>query len=57
MCSREDFIKVFDKLIGEEIEDIQTNYDLPASVATWVKAVSNGNAIIEKITDSLLLAS
>merc|ERR1712100_765358 len=39
MCSREDFIKVFDKLIGEEIEDIQTNYDLPASVATWVKAL------------------
>ena len=40
MCTREEFVAVFDKILDAEIESIRTSYDLPEAAVNWVRAVS-----------------
>ena len=39
MCSRDEFVAVFDKILDAEIDDIRKNYELPELAANWVKEV------------------
>jgi farnesyl diphosphate synthase len=37
MCTREEFVKVFDKLLNIEIEDMKQNYALPETAIHWIE--------------------
>ena len=39
MCTREEFVKVFDKLLNIEIEDMKQNYALPETAIHWIEKV------------------
>ena len=39
MCTREEFVKVFDKILSIEIEDMKQNYTLPETAINWVEKV------------------
>jgi len=39
MCTREEFVAVFDKILDAEIESIRNSYDLPETAVNWVRAL------------------
>ena len=39
MCTREEFLKVFDNILETEINDLKQNYQIPETAINWINAV------------------